>query len=425
MVVTRWTGVEVRALRTIALRVTQEEFAEILGFPVGTLRKWERRRETITLAGKFAAAMDTVFKRLDGDERTRFETALSAQTRTTREVRGAPGAADMFETPAELAQRLQSLNEMVGDSSFVDVIALGIDDVIGRYELEGPQKLAPGVVAARRHVEELLNQRRHPVELQRLYRTAAQLSGMLAYMAVNRGRFGHAKMYCHEALSIATLLEDRDLLAWVKGTQSFCSYYQGDYRAAITFAQEGLKVAGDGPQSIRLYSNGLARALGKIGDVGRVTDAIDAATTIANTLNTEPGLTPALTFEPYGHARLMANAATAFLAAGDYQRTLDYGQQVEECVNESDSVWSRSLVRLDMATAMLGKNHRDLEHAVQLGVEALAMSSDRPIRSVWQRAHDLAPILEQIPARSSAVYLSALHDWSSTARAFSAPDAYE
>jgi hypothetical protein len=68
----------------------------------------------------------------------------------------------------------------------------------------------------------------------------------------------------------------------------------------------------------------------------------------------------------------MANAATAFLSAGEYQRCLDYGQQVEDRVAESDSVWSRSLVRLDMATAMLGAGRRrDVEQAAQLGVEAL------------------------------------------------------
>jgi len=116
------------------------------------------------------------------------------------------------------------------------------------------------------------------------------------------------------------------------------------------------------PQSIRLYSNGLARALGKVGDRDGVAAAIDAATAAAARFDTGAGLTPALDFAPYGEARLMANAATAFLSAGDHARTLDYGRRVEERVNESDSVWSRSLVRLDMAAALAAGERCDVEH---------------------------------------------------------------
>lgn len=41
MSVTKWTGREVRALRTEALRITQREFAERLGFSEAVVRKWE------------------------------------------------------------------------------------------------------------------------------------------------------------------------------------------------------------------------------------------------------------------------------------------------------------------------------------------------------------------------------------------------
>lgn len=60
MVVTRWTGVEVRALRTAALRITQEEFAEAAGFTVGVVRKWEGRRGTIELSARIALPSRTL-----------------------------------------------------------------------------------------------------------------------------------------------------------------------------------------------------------------------------------------------------------------------------------------------------------------------------------------------------------------------------
>lgn len=48
MIVTKWTGIEVRALRTAAMRITQLEFAETLGFTVAVVRKWEGRREPLS-----------------------------------------------------------------------------------------------------------------------------------------------------------------------------------------------------------------------------------------------------------------------------------------------------------------------------------------------------------------------------------------
>lgn len=416
MIVTKWTGIEVRALRTAALRITQQEFAETLGFTVAVVRKWEGRRETIELAGRYAAAMDTLLHRLTDSERARFQTELTGAVNIMH-----PVATEPFESSTEIAARVRSLAELDADRDTFDILSLTIDDVIDCYELEGPQRLAPSVVKARRQVEVLLGQRRHPVQLKELYAIAARLSAVLGYMAVNRGRFGYARMYCREAFALGGLLEDSELQAWVKGTESFCAYYQHDYAAAVRAAYEGLDLAKEGPQSIRLYSNGLARALGKVGDRDGVAAAIDAATAAAARFSTGAGLTPALDFAPYGEARLMANAATAFLSVGDHARTLDYGRRVEERVNESDSVWSRSLVRIDMAAALAAGERCDVEQAVSLGVEALAASSDRPIRSVWQRAHELGDLIGPIPARASADYVATLREWSTTAREFAAP----
>ena len=64
-------------------------------------------------------------------------------------------------------------------------------------------------------------------------------------------------------------------------------------------------------------------------------------------------------------------------------------QQIDDLVEHSDSAWSRSLVRLDVSTALLQQSLPDLDHAMSLGREALVLCGDAPIRSVWQRAQDL------------------------------------
>ncbi|MGX1805186.1 hypothetical protein ACWIGI_05680 [Nocardia sp. NPDC055321] len=336
----------------------------------------------------------------------------------TESVRDLP---DAFESPMVISQRLQWLGQIDVDDPVLDIFDFALADIIDRYEVEGPKRLAPEVIALRGRVDDLLRQRQHPKQVTRLYQLATKLSGVLSYMAVNRGRFSHAKMYAKEAFHIATLLEDPQLRAWVRGTESFCAYYMGNYDAAATLAEEGLRHASDGPQAIRLLSNGLARARGKMGDVGGVHSAISHANVLIERLPTPDGLSPALTFEPYSHARLAANAATAYLSAGDYGRTLEFGHQVETLVDESDSVWSRSLVRLDIASALLKSRNPDVEQAVYLGSQALTFSEERPIRSVWQRAHEFGTATQNFDAADGREYRMALKAWADRVRDFSAP----
>ncbi|MFB8007524.1 hypothetical protein [Nocardia sp. NPDC056000] len=330
-------------------------------------------------------------------------------------------APEAFENPLVITQRLQWLGQIDVDDPVLDIVDFAVADIIDRYEVEGPKRLAPEVIALRCRIDELLRQRQHPRQVTRLYQLATKLSGMLSYMAVNRGRFVHASMYAKEAFHIATLLEDPQLRAWVRGTESFCAYYMGKYDTAATLAEDGLRYASDGPQAIRLLSNGLARARGKMGDANGVHSAINHANTLAERLPTPTGLSPALTFEPYSHARLAANAATAYLSAGDYDRTLQYGHQVEALVDESDSVWSRSLVRLDIATALLKSGSPDVEQAVHLGSQALTFSEERPIRSVWQRAHEFGSATTSFDATGAHEYQIVLRDWADRVREFSAP----
>ncbi|WP_280422344.1 helix-turn-helix domain-containing protein [Nocardia carnea] len=87
-----WTGTEVRALRTVALRCTQQEFAEITGFSEAAVRNWERRGRTITLAGQFAAGMDTLLKQLDTEQRERLRSALGGASETRA---GKPGPVEI------------------------------------------------------------------------------------------------------------------------------------------------------------------------------------------------------------------------------------------------------------------------------------------------------------------------------------------
>ncbi|MEV6323661.1 helix-turn-helix domain-containing protein [Nocardia sp. NPDC051787] len=75
--VSTWTGVEVKALRTAALRMTQEEFAEATGYQPPTVRKWERATAARPVRGKSALDLDTTLAGLDAQQRQRFCAAVA------------------------------------------------------------------------------------------------------------------------------------------------------------------------------------------------------------------------------------------------------------------------------------------------------------------------------------------------------------
>ncbi|MEU8895611.1 hypothetical protein [Nocardia sp. NPDC048505] len=76
MIVTRWTGLEVRALREIALRKGLEPFALMAGVGESTVRKWERATQERPVKGESAELLDTVLAKLTDDQLARFRAAM-------------------------------------------------------------------------------------------------------------------------------------------------------------------------------------------------------------------------------------------------------------------------------------------------------------------------------------------------------------
>ncbi|MBH0778784.1 helix-turn-helix domain-containing protein [Nocardia bovistercoris] len=76
MIVTKWTAIEVRALRVAALRLTREEWSERLGWAAATIQKWEGggKRE---VRGERADSLDTALAELTPEQFHRFSAAVS------------------------------------------------------------------------------------------------------------------------------------------------------------------------------------------------------------------------------------------------------------------------------------------------------------------------------------------------------------
>jgi hypothetical protein len=96
-------------------------------------------------------------------------------------------------------------------------------------------------------------------------------------------------------------------------------------------------------------------------------------------------------------------------------KVLDYAARIESAVEESHVDWDRSLVRLDVATALIHQRGPDVEHAADVALAALRASARNPIESIRQRASEFVTQACEWQARPAMRELTeALHGWTTT-----------
>ncbi|MET8816109.1 helix-turn-helix transcriptional regulator [Streptomyces sp. NPDC004549] len=330
----------------------------------------------------------------------------------------------VWESPATIAADLTRIMASNTTVEAINLLEFALREVLAAYEADGPTGplgLAGTTGDLRRSLIDLARGH-HPASVRiRLFRLLAQVSAVLGYMAVNAGQHARADAYCYEAITLAADIADTDTLVWAHGTRSFNAYYQGDYQAAITHAHTGIALAPHHPQAVRLYANGLSRAQAKLGNPEAL-DSVYEALRLTDQHDLSPGLTPCISLAPYGRARTLANALTAHVALGDGAGALRHEPYVAHAIRDEDS-WSRSLVRLDVATAQLACDPPEIEHAMILGEQVITDHEHTPlIVSIHQRCHELYQRACQSWACHPAVqgYGQALHhlDHTPTASAF-------
>lgn len=294
-----------------------------------------------------------------------------------------------FDSPADVVARA---HQLVGssDGAVVAMAEKTIASVVSRYEALGPWRLQGEVLVLHRLLNSLLSGPQPPGRQRSLFRLTSCTAGLLAYMAVNVGQADAADAYCTQAELLAREIGDMEMQLWALGTRSFGLYYQGRYREADQAAAAGVALAPENPQAIRLLANGQARALAQAGDSKGAERALGRAMELSGRQKDLPaGISSCIAFTPYSHARTVANAATAHLSLGRTNQVLRAAEEINELVETSSSSWSKALVRLDAAMALLHQPSPEVEQAMALGLGALQAGTAAPIRSVVQRSHDL------------------------------------
>jgi hypothetical protein len=278
-------------------------------------------------------------------------------------------------------------------ASNVDEARLGYLEEMTRQAVRAndskpPVVLAPRVRDLRRHVGELMKGQQHPPQRTRLYAVAAYLSGLLGALALDLGYQRSAAEYGLEAYQLADAVDDRQLRAWARATQSLIAYYAGDYHGALALARDGQRWADGGPQGVRLAVNGEARALARMGDGNGVDEAVDRAFTLLAGASASVRVSPSLAVDMYCLARTAANAATAYVATRTPGKALEYATQALREFDRAGLRGPQALSRLDLATAALMSGKPELERSCVLVKQAMTVAAEHRFESVRQRAQE-------------------------------------
>ncbi|MFE4831234.1 hypothetical protein [Streptomyces sp. NPDC056672] len=365
------------------VEVSRSSFNRWMGRKSGGIKGTPRREAYLILRHMFHMSVERLFESVDAQTRAPVSADINLVAPTAQQVG--------FEDPLEVVAQARALTGSNADPAFLAMARASVESIVDRYELLGPQQLAGEGRLLRNMLHTVLGGQQPPRVRQELFGMAARTSGLLGYMAVNAGAtYRVVDAYCIEAEILARAIGDTHLMMWAAGTRSLGPYYQGRYAEADKAALAGIVLAPRSGQAIRLLINGRARALARQGDRRATERAIGQALKLSERQGTpSDGLTSCISFAPYSLPRTLANAITAHLSLGNTNTVQAYASQIDDLVEHSDSHWSRALVGLDMATALLQSASPEVEQAMALGRNALRTASITPITSVWQRANEL------------------------------------
>ncbi|MEU6831585.1 hypothetical protein ABZ894_23295 [Nocardia beijingensis] len=240
MIVTNWTGVEVKALRCAALRLTQEEFAEQVGYQPVTVRKWQRATDSRPIRGKSAHDLDTQLARLDERQAERFWSAVDQarkprhpgdyESTTATEPCGGAFDVDVCEADSDVKRReFVRLAAAAGaaavlESRDLDGVRIGMSDVrrlldtVDALEFEdqraGGAPLVATAVTQLNRAKNLLETGTFDSASGNAFTSATgELAVLAGWLAFDADMHALARRCYSDAMALASQADDADLTA--------------------------------------------------------------------------------------------------------------------------------------------------------------------------------------------------------------------
>lgn len=253
--VNRWTGRETRLLRH-ALRLSVRAFAEDLGVSPRTVSKWESGGSAHQPRPELQAALDTMLRRADQDERSRFghhlgwdmpeQSMLRAEHQPTIVARPQP-ASTVHEVIGAAAVEAATFSlwweqASTGPAS-VELLYAELRRLAADY-LDGPPE--PVVLAVRDlrdGIFELLRRHQAPDHARDLHLAAGYACVLLSWFSGDLGQPGAADTHAQAGGLFVGTSGSLELQAWVQAARSKTALWSGNYQGAADEATAGLSAA--------------------------------------------------------------------------------------------------------------------------------------------------------------------------------------
>lgn len=419
-----WKAGSIHALR-LALRLSQEKFADRVGASAKSISNWERGLNSPSL--DLRNSLDGALASASSEQRERFafflgtvEPAVKSGNQPTTPSESAevqPSAVGRAREGEEAMDRRQALRAagalavttMVPDpvdqsrrllaafagsrigAEGLDHVEASVDRLACEYFDKPFDQLAAEVSGLRQITSTLMRGTPSLAEQRHLGLMTGLLSGMLGALSLDSGDFPAADVHLEVAWRLGSEVRHDRLCCWVWALRSNAAFYRDDLVGAVELARAGRAVAAQPADALRLMSYE-ARALARMGDVGGTGEALRRAESLVAGATLDG---PGRRVSDFDLARYTVAASTSLVWIGQFPTAREYSERALALFDGPyPSLATRLIARVDLALVELHEG--DLEHALALGHDVL---DNLRGRSVVMRLLDLDHALS--PLRSS------------------------
>jgi hypothetical protein len=378
-----------------AIRALRAHSRDVLPEDSSLLRQWKRWETGEHVPGEFyqpliAAAFGTV---------THAIFPVEGRREANAELINATGMDTL-----ELVHRLQTSD---ADDSTIDGLRIVADRLCSEYPyLPSDQLLLEG----RSWLQRLTTFRGQRLTLSQ-HREILVLAGWLALLIgcveYDIGRRHDAETTRRAALSLGAETEHPEISAWAHEMRAWMALTTGDYHGVISAARNGLDAAPNHPVAVQLAAQE-AKAWARIGDKRQTEVSLDRGRRLLDSLPYPENLDHHFVVDP---TKFDFYAMDCYRHLGEDPIARSLADSVIQASTDFDGT-ERAPMRIAEARITQGvvaAREGDLEHAVQLGGQALT-SDRKSLPSLIMVSRDLTRILnERYPhEQATADYLEEL-----------------
>lgn len=180
------------------------------------------------------------------------------------------------------AQTASLLTWLADDAASIGELLTGLGEKTEVLAVDYLGQRGPVLAARARELRavtwDVVHRARGPRHLRDAVVALGYQSGVLAYVALDAGSPDSAMKHATLAWRAADRVGSDQLRAWARGTQSLVCRFEGDYRLALAYAEDGLRYATSGTAEARLQC-GIGQCKANMADAPAARRALRSAAT--------------------------------------------------------------------------------------------------------------------------------------------------